>query len=126
MSLSYNKFTDLAPSTQFGKELYFMRGWEGVISITCFENMIDCGHIVHVDVIFHLRVLLRNMTSICLLSLTFRKIRSENVVEYDLGVKDQGHFKINIFKRSSFFQIRTYFFYSRNEKYGNFYVRLNN
>jgi len=47
--------------------------------------MIDCVHIAHghlVDVIFHLCVLLRNMTSICLLSLTFRKNRSENVVEY--------------------------------------------
>jgi len=37
---------------------------------------------LHDDVIFHLRVLLRNMTSIRLLSLTFRKNRLENVVEY--------------------------------------------
>jgi len=35
----------------------------------------------HVDVIFHLRLLLRNMTSICLLILTFRKKRIENVIK---------------------------------------------
>jgi len=50
--------------------------------VLSFENMVDCGHIAHVDVIFHLRVHLRNMISICLLSLTFRKNESENVVEY--------------------------------------------
>jgi len=43
--------------------------------------MVDCGHIAHLDVIF-LRVLLRNMTSICLLSLIYQKNRLENVVEY--------------------------------------------
>jgi len=49
--------------------------------VLTFENMVDCRHIAHghIDVIFHLRVHLRNMTSICLLSLTFRKNESENV-----------------------------------------------
>jgi len=43
----------------------------------------------HVNVIFHLRALLRNITSICLLSLTFGKNRSENVeIWLDLRVKD--------------------------------------
>jgi len=67
---------------QFWKKLCFVKGWKGVISSICFENIIDFGRIAHdhVDVIFHLRVFLRNMTSICLLSLTFRKNR--NVVEY--------------------------------------------
>jgi len=48
-------------------------------------NMSIIYHILKAcDVIFHLRVLLRNMTlmSICLLSLTFQKNRSKNVVEY--------------------------------------------
>jgi len=36
----------------------------------------------HVDVIFHLRTILRNMTLICLLSFTLPKNRSKNVVEY--------------------------------------------
>jgi len=27
--------------------------------------MIDCGHIAHIDVIFHRRAILHNITSIC-------------------------------------------------------------
>jgi len=43
---------------------------------------IDCGR-SHVNAIFnHLRVFLRNINSMCLLSLPFQKNKSENVVEY--------------------------------------------
>jgi len=41
----------------------------------------------HVDVIFYMHVLLCNMTSICLLSLTFKKNRSENVAPGEGPVK---------------------------------------
>jgi len=60
--------------------------------IICFENMRLWTYCVrsHFDVIFHLRMFLRNMTSICLLSLTFRRNRSENVVEW---LQTKVHFK---------------------------------
>jgi len=37
--------------------------------------------------------------------------------DFNLGINSQDYFKVD-----SFLQIRTYFFDSRNGKYGNFYV----
>jgi len=68
---------------QFWKELYFVRGWKVISSMLWkYDKLwIYCAQ-SHV-VIFYMRVLLRNMISARLLSLTFRKNRSENIVEYD-------------------------------------------
>jgi len=46
----------------------------------CAQSVIFSKHVG-----FHLRAILRNMTSICLLSLKLRKNRSKNVIEYVPG-----------------------------------------